>query len=62
MASTMWVWIAIGVVAVTLLVIALFRARHGWSTGARPKTDGQTEARAAASMADLHRGPPTVGF
>lgn len=58
----MWVWIAIGAVAVVLLAIALFRARHGWTTGGRPRSDGQAEARAAASMADLHRGPPTVGF
>jgi hypothetical protein len=58
----MWVWIAIGAVAVVLLAIALFRARRGWSSGRRPRPDGQVEARAAASMADLHRGPPTVGL
>jgi hypothetical protein len=62
MSSTMWVWITIGIVLLVLLSIALFRARYGWSTSGRPKTDGQTEARAAASMADLHRGPPTAGF
>jgi hypothetical protein len=59
----MWVWIAIVAVAVVLLVIALFRARHGWTTtGGKPRPDGQVEARAEASKADLHRGPPTVGF
>jgi hypothetical protein len=62
MTPSMYFWIAFGAVAVILLGIALFRARHGWSTGARPKIDGQTEARAAASMADLHRGPPSASF
>jgi hypothetical protein len=58
----MWVWIAIVAVAIALLVIALFRARHGWTTGGKPRPDGQLDARAEASKADLHRGPPSVGF
>jgi hypothetical protein len=59
----MWIWIAIGIAAVVLLAIALFRARHGWSNH-RPASarNAHAEADAAAWLSKLDKGPPGTGF
>lgn len=59
----MFWWIAIGVAVLVLFSIALFRARHGWSTH-RPDSarNAHSESDAAAWLSKLDKGPPGTGF
>jgi hypothetical protein len=55
-------WIVIGVVAVALFAIGLFRARRGWS-GTRPRSarEAHSEADAAAWVSKLDKQYPNRG-
>jgi hypothetical protein len=56
------IWIVIGLVAITLFAVGLFRARRGWSKHPASARNAHSESDAAAWLSKFDRGQPGSGF